>query len=97
MIKKITLEIGGKEVEVTPEEARQLYNDLGLLFGAKQPIQYIPSYVPNYPQTWWSTVDSIDGTVGIVSGDMSVTTDTVLHTGRQFTYTHNAGLVTGPV
>ena len=42
MIKNILLEISGKEIEIMPEEARELYQILGEYLG--KDIQCIPSF-----------------------------------------------------
>lgn len=57
IIKKICIEIGGVEVEVTPEQARQLHDALGSLLGLDKPapVVYSPPVIirerPWYP-TW---------------------------------------------
>ena len=50
MIKKITIEIDGKEIELTEVQARQLQGDLDRVFG--KPAEYIPAIPIQYP---WST------------------------------------------
>ena len=59
-IKKIVLSVGDKEIELTPDEAKELRKILGDLFGEKEttvvPMPY-PVY-PNYPYfggTWVTT------------------------------------------
>jgi len=50
MIKGILLEIDGKEIEMTVEQAKALHGSLDAVFGAKK-IEYVPCYVPNYIPT----------------------------------------------
>jgi len=38
MVKKIILEIDGKEIAVSPEEARKLFGELQRLFGESYPV-----------------------------------------------------------
>lgn len=44
---KITIQIKGKEVELTPDEAMELKRDLEQLFGGRQ--EYVPYPVCPYP------------------------------------------------
>ncbi len=53
IIKSITLDIDGKEIEVTPDQAYELHSALGELLGLpKEKLvgKYVPVYpVPTYP------------------------------------------------
>ena len=49
MIKKIVIEIGGKEIELTNVEAIQLHNELDRLFGHK-----VDPYPVVYPANPWA-------------------------------------------
>lgn len=45
--------ISGKTIDLTPEEAKELYRQLDELFGGKDPV-YIPPVVPDpYPVQPW--------------------------------------------
>lgn len=44
IIKKITIEIGGTEVDVTPEQARDLHEALGKLLNVAAPTQIIEKH-----------------------------------------------------
>jgi len=64
MIKKITLEIGDKEVEVTMEEAQKLFHDLEQLF-PDTPVPYpvypvypLQTWTPSFPQSPWYCYDN---------------------------------------
>ena len=50
MIKKIVIEVDGREVEFTYEEARELYSELGEIF-REQPLVVYPS-VDKYDPPW---------------------------------------------
>jgi hypothetical protein len=50
MCVKITLKIGGKDIEVSLEEAKQLHTDLNELFSTAAPEQtFVPVPYPTYP------------------------------------------------
>ena len=64
MIKKIELDLGGKKVELTPTQAKNLKEALDELFGkevirevVRDPMPYIPYYpYPRWewqPNLWW--------------------------------------------
>jgi len=60
MIKKIILDLEGKEVNLSVEEAERLYNDLGRVFGRRDFIPYpVYPYIPySYPEPYkivWDT------------------------------------------
>ena len=70
-MKKVTgieIEIGGKKVLLSEDEARQLYSDLDGLFGVHPPIPWTipyPVYGPipqpiRYPEITWSDHTSAD-------------------------------------
>lgn len=63
-VTKIVINVGGKEVEFTPEEAKELTKILSDMFGEKDNI-YVPysvPYYPPYPHVWWSVGYNTDGT-----------------------------------
>ena len=72
MIKKIELDLGGKKVSLTPEQAKNLKAALDELFG-KEVIREIHEIhehhddypwslpVPPYQPIWWSTTTTIPG------------------------------------
>lgn len=59
MVKKIILEIDGKEIKVTPQEARRLFDDLRELFGESQPTS-TTTFTPNIGGLRW--IYNSDGT-----------------------------------
>ena len=82
IVKKITISIGGTEVEVTPKQARELHNVLAELLGleAKETIVihewyprywYYPAY-PTYPTinpTWYTSTTGSSGTFNTETGE----------------------------
>ena len=59
---KITLKVGKKELQLSEEEARELYNDLAKIYS--QPITYIP--LPNNPAPYnypWVTYCGSSGDI----------------------------------
>lgn len=52
-ISGIILAIGKKEITLTPEEARDLYKALHIMYGEKIRTEFIPQYVPT-PRPWWN-------------------------------------------
>ena len=68
MIKKLTLQIGEKEIELTQEEAKQLKEALNDLFG--KPVEtivkheYVPSWRRYWEPYWWGTAIGGGGLVG---------------------------------
>lgn len=69
IIKKITINIGGVDVSVTPEEAKNLHEALGNLLGLdKSPIiikekEYVPyqPYIWPYKPYWYASSKSSGG------------------------------------
>jgi hypothetical protein len=56
MLKSMKFEIGGKEIELTEEEARQLQGELNQVFGSPPvSIPYIPYVWPVDPTQPWVT------------------------------------------
>ena len=53
---KITIKIGDKEVELTPQEARELFDELSVLFKNEDPniprLPYFPPATPWTPYRW---------------------------------------------
>ena len=72
---KITLKVGKKELQLSEEEARELYNDLAKMYS--QPIIYpitypVPIYVERQTQPYWSpytTCSSISSSVDTLSDE----------------------------
>jgi hypothetical protein len=52
VIKKITLEIGGKEIDLTPDEVKQLHAALSELMDKPAEVRWYP-YTPWYQQPNW--------------------------------------------
>lgn len=52
IIKKITISIAGVDIDVTPEQANNLYDALGSLLGLDKSPVVIKEYVPYQPYTW---------------------------------------------
>jgi len=60
-IKKMVFNLGDKEIEITPEQAKKLYDVLGTIYGKKEVTivekkEYIPYYAPIYIEQnkpWW--------------------------------------------
>ncbi len=50
MIKKIIIEVGGKEIELTPKQAKRLYDELDELYGKDTDTVY--PVIPYYPYRW---------------------------------------------
>lgn len=61
IIKKITIDIAGNEVEVTPKQAKALHEALSDLLGLNKAVTYTPPLVIRerpywpYPTITWST------------------------------------------
>lgn len=53
LIKKVVIELSGKDVELTMGQARELQAALNELFGEKQETIFIPKPYPVYPQIPW--------------------------------------------
>ena len=82
IVRKITISIGGTEVEVTPKQARELHNVLAELLGleAKETIVihewhprywYYPAY-PAYPTinpTWYTSTTGSSGVFNTETGE----------------------------
>lgn len=67
-VNKIVLNVNGKEIHLTLEEAKELSRLLGYLFEEKVVVVKEKEYVPYqpyypYPKIWWSTqtVSNTDG------------------------------------
>lgn len=96
VIKKIVLEIGGKEISLKPEEAKELSRELEKLLSEPK-TTYVPyyPYYPTYPV--WSgmgagTMYFSGQTSGTVAGNLNdVTTSnaTMQYNASQFTLTGN--------
>ena len=75
-ISKLCLEIGGKKIELTMKQAKELKDVLNDTFGGEDTIVYRDRWHQPYqywqPNTWYSTT----GTNLVASGD--ITTDTAI-------------------
>lgn len=60
MIKKIIIELSGKQIEMTLEEAETLYTELKKIFD--KPIQnwWIPWTPYTYPRVWYGTANTTE-------------------------------------
>ena len=69
MIKKIIIEVGGKEIELTPKQAKKLYDELGELYSKGK--EYVPywRWYPSYPYTSSYWIDDGTATFTITTGD----------------------------
>ncbi len=87
IIKKLTISIGGKEVDVTPKQAKDLYEALGELIGAQTVVkEYVPYqqwvWPTTYPYapgiTWLSGTSGTltNGTANLMNATYDVTSDT---------------------
>jgi hypothetical protein len=97
VIKNIVLEIGGKEISLKPEEAKELSRELGKLLSEPKTtyVPYVP-YYPSYPvypyPTWSGTVylgGATSGTTTNNVSDVSTSTATLKYNTNQFTLTGN--------
>ena len=76
MIKKITIEVAGKEIELSMEDALKLYHDLNKLF----PEPFTPSLpVPYYPHLWAEPYRRWERPVTKTTGNIT-TTDHQIYT-----------------
>ena len=54
MIKKLTVEIDGTEIELTPEQCQQLRDELLRLYPVDSaPVQPVIPLPPYQPSDWW--------------------------------------------
>lgn len=51
-LKELVLKFGNKEIALTPDEAKQLKEILGELFGEEKTVINVPSY-PIYIERWY--------------------------------------------
>ncbi len=51
LLKKIVLDVEGKEIVLTPEQAKKLHEALDELFGMKEKKEYVP--YPYNPYPWY--------------------------------------------
>lgn len=74
IIKKLTISIGGKEVDITPKQAKDLYEALGELIGAQTVVK---EYYPYQQWVWpysYRIYPTVTGTGGIsTSGTLTIT------------------------
>lgn len=51
-VSKIIINVGDKEIRVTPDEAKELYNVLSDLLGKKEVNPYFYPLIPYYPKIY---------------------------------------------
>ena len=77
MLKKIILELKGKQITLTLEQAKELHGELNELFAEKSYVPYYPYFQP-YPSPYisptWYTTSNIGDTTNFT--DLSATTVT---------------------
>ncbi len=81
IVKKITINIGGKDIEVTPEQALKLHTELGNLFHIGQPVKeyvfcpvpYSVPYVPTTTPYYYYYPHGIPYCTGTLTGSSSIT------------------------
>ncbi len=71
MIKKITIEIKGNNIDLSLDEAKKLYQDLGELFD-RDTFRYIP-YYPYYPYRTYPYYDTTSVVTWATVTDTSLT------------------------
>ena len=80
-ISKLCLEIGGKKIELTMKQAKELKDVLVDTFGGEDTIIYrdrwrYPNTYPIYPNTWYTTCGKETG-AAIGGNVMNAATDTL--------------------
>jgi len=80
IIKKLTISIGGKDVDVTPKQAKDLYEALGELIGSQKVVkEYVPYqqwvWPYQYPYTWTVSTGTSPLTVSASSTVTNMTYD----------------------
>lgn len=65
-VQEIVLNVKGKEIRLSPDEAKELLNCLEDVFGKKEGVTFYPYYVQPYVYTY---PHYSDGTVSITVGD----------------------------
>jgi hypothetical protein len=55
LIKGLKLAIGKKEIDLTPEQARDLYSELHELYGKTVEHYHTREVIRDYPRPWWQT------------------------------------------
>ena len=83
MIEKIILKVGEKTIELTEDEARQVWADLNPRFSQPTYVPIYPTYpasvpYPTYPY-WISS--------GTITGNADITSSTTTYAEVPFTYT----------
>lgn len=86
-ITKVVLDLGSRQIELTTDEARELFESLSEFFGEKQTTIPYPVYIERptrrwwtYPQPYWST------TIGSSTSAFSL---------KDSTLTYKTGLLSG--
>mgnify|MGYP000983194694 CR=1 FL=1 len=70
-VSKIEIEIGGVQVSITPEQARELYQALGELVGEKEVVERVERVIERercLPYRWY-TFDGYSWTIPASTGD----------------------------
>ena len=79
-ISKLCLEIGGKKIELTMKQAKELKDVLNDAFGESEVIfrdrWHYPHTYPSYPNTWYAT--SATGTANLTANANAATTSTAV-------------------
>jgi hypothetical protein len=83
MIEKIILKVGEKTIELTEDEARQVWADLNPRFSQPTYIPYYPPAIPYPSYPYWIS----NGTATISSGSTVPTSSTATYAEVPFTYT----------
>ena len=80
---KIIIQVDGKDIALSPADARRIYNELKEVFKDEKPVQYMPSPYPIYYRPWWSVSVPNSGTfqVPTVWTNCDSTTDSVITVG----------------
>lgn len=85
IIKKLTISIGGKDVDVTPKQAKDLYEALGELIGSQKVVkEYVPyqqwAWQPYRNPFWVTTTGTSPLTVSASSTVTNMTYDATSNT-----------------
>ena len=68
-VTQLKIRIGGREIELTPEEARKLYAALDELVGTKEVVKIYPSY----PYPIWINANDIQNPNWTITPDVIAT------------------------
>lgn len=92
IIKKIIINIGGKDVDVTPKQAKDLYEALGELIGAQKVVkEYVPyqQWVWPYSYCIYPTISSGYAFTGSLTATSGTTSTSVGNTTAWYNATSN--------